>query len=1295
MPQSDRRRAWRWPLLWIALVFAVSGHGAPIISEFMASSTSGLADEEGAFSDWIEIHNPDGVPVSLGGYHLTDNATHLHGWTFPSMTLGPGAYLTVFASGKDRTDPTGRLHTDFQLSAAGEYLALVAPDGVSVVSEFAPAYPAQFENVSFGLVQSGQTAVWSYFPAPTPGVPNAGGTRAGPTVHVLDPNPPQPDPGPLTVVAEVFPTNDKVSTVRLYYRRMFAAETMVPMMDDGTGGDGKPGDGIWTAVIPGAAFVPGEMTRWRIVATDAKGTETHAPAFRSPTDSEQYFGTVPRDARIATALPVLRWFTSSPGGAGTTTGSRGAIHYGGEFYDNVLFTVHGQSSAGFPKKSYNIDFNRDHHFLWSTNAPRVADIDLLSNWADKSKARDVLAYEVMRESGVAAHFAFTVRVEQNGGFFSTADLVEDGDEIYLQRAGLNRNGALYKIYANVLDKDAGNTATSGVEKKTRKFENNADLQALIDGLDLTGPALERYLYDHIDIPGCVNLLAASSVIRNIDMHQKNWYAYCDSGRSGEWTILPWDLDLSHGRYWTTQDTYYDNRLYTDGYVVNGDAIRLVAHMFANPNMRAMILRRIRTLTDRFLQPPPAAGMPQGDLYYERRLDELSALIDPPAIVPSDARLDFEKWGAWLQGGTVVRYTNSSPAVESMAKAILRWKNEYLPGRRKFIYNTQIAGRGGEIPLPQDSSASSTNFTALVSQGASAKAIVPAAGDLGLTWTGAPASEPFATAGWISGTTGVGYERATGYETLIGLDVDSRMQGNTTVFIRIEFQVADPSAFDRLQLRMKYDDGFVAYLNGAVLASANAPTPLQWNSAATSSREANPAAFTPFDVTAGLGHLRAGRNVLAIHGLNDSVTSSDMIIVPELHGGRFVSPSSHEPRLEFGTLEIGPASGIQDQEYVQIRNPSPIAVDVSGWQLAGGIQHTFAAGTVLPQNGSIYVCPSAAAFRARTVSPRGGEGLLVQGGYHGHLANSGEALSIIDSRGATNNATTYASRLSNPQRYLVVSEIMYHPALDDRAEFIELLNISDSVTLDLTGIRFTQGVQFDFTGSAVTSLRPGGRVLVVRDLAAATVAYGTNLPVAGVFANGSALSNGGEPIKLEDAGNGTIREFAYGDSAPWPADTESGYSLVLVAPETNPDPALPVSWRASARPGGSPGGSDVVPFPRNPTGDSDVNGERDLVDYVLGSDLGLPPIRSKIIAEPDPSGSPATLRLSYPVSLGAERAHVGVSYSTNLVTWLDAAPHLEWFSREALGDGRALMTWRVISPLRDAPRIFLRLRAVEP
>jgi hypothetical protein len=1257
----------------------------------MAANETGLRDEDGEFSDWIEIHNPDATPVSLGGYYLTDSARNLNKWRFPDVTLNPGAYLVVFASGKDRFDSVGPLHTDFSLAEDGEYLALVAPDGVTVVSSFSPGYPGQFENVSFGLGGTAASPVWSFFIPPTPGTTNGAGTRAGPIFTTVEKNPLQPVVAPLVITATVRAANDPVAGVNLYYRRMFAAETMLPMADDGAGGDAKAGDGIWSATIPAAAFVPGEMTRWRFVARDTAGTETKEPPFRVPLDSHQYYGTVPRDPEIQTLLPVVHWFTTNLNGAGSLTGSRGAVYYEGEFYDNVLFNLHGQSSAGFPKKSYNIDFNRTQRFRWSTNAPRVADIDLITNWADKSKVRHVLGYEVMRESGVAAHFAYTVRVEHNGNFFSTADFIEDADEIYLERAGLNPEGALYKVYANSLNRDSGNTATSGVEKKTRKFENNSDLQALINGLDLTGAALSTYLYDNIDIPRCVNMLAANSVIRNIDMHSKNWYIYRDTGQSGEWAILPWDLDLSHGRVWNTQNTYFDNAMYTDGFVVTGTSIRLVSHLFANPAIRTMILRRIRTLTDRFLQPPPPAGTPESELYYERRLNEQSALIDPPSIVPSDARRDFEKWGSWVQGGGTVRYTNSNVAVETMAEAIGRWKSEYLPRRRAYIYNTQIVGKGGQIPLPQTGNAA-FSYTPLVAAGAAAKVLVPTNSSLSVNWIGIPSTEPFNTSGWISGTTGVGYERGTGYQTLIGANVDTQMQSNNSVYIRVEFDVANPAAFDRLELRMKYDDGFVAYLNGTVLAAANAPASPQWNSAATAQHEASATLFDVFDVTDKKASLRAGRNVLAIHGLNDLVTSSDMIILPELYGGRAGPAGVSQPIINFGAIEVSPASGNQGEEYIQLLNPNSIAVDISDWRLTGGVEHKFGGGTVIPANGTLYVSPNAAAFRARAVSPKGGEGLFVQGGYLGHLSNFGETIALVDLSGATNNVISYPGEPSEAQQYLVVSELMYHPPGDELGEYIELQNLSSSVTLDLTNVRLTQGVEFNFTGSAVTNLAPGARVLVVRNLAAFTAVHGTNHPVAGVFTNASALNNGGEVIKLEDAENGTIREFAYGDTSPWPVTADGGgYSLVLVEPETNPDHAIPSNWRASLRQGGSPGGSDVVSFPADPSGDANGNGERDLIDYALGNDLGRRQILPSFSRQADALGGPGTLRLSYPVSTEADRAQIAVLFSKDLITWEEGAPYLEMSSTEPLNDGRSLVTWRVNPPLRDERRLFMRLR----
>src|SRR5438105_892858 len=140
---------WRKILCCLALFPAFVVLGAPRINEFMASNATGLKDEDGEFSDWIEIYNPDATAVSLAGYYLTDDPAKLDKWKFPAVTLNPSAYLVVFASGKDRINPATPLHTNFQLNSDGDYLALVAPDKITVLTGFTPSFLPQFDNVAY------------------------------------------------------------------------------------------------------------------------------------------------------------------------------------------------------------------------------------------------------------------------------------------------------------------------------------------------------------------------------------------------------------------------------------------------------------------------------------------------------------------------------------------------------------------------------------------------------------------------------------------------------------------------------------------------------------------------------------------------------------------------------------------------------------------------------------------------------------------------------------------------------------------------------------------------------------------------------------------------------------------------------------------------------------------------------------------------------------------------------------------------------------------------------------------
>jgi hypothetical protein len=124
----------------------------PFISEFMPLNERVISDEDGQFPDWIEIHNPNGTPFDLAGYFLTDDPAQLNKWAFPSVTLASDGFLVVFASGKNRTGDTNRLHTNFQLDSDGGFLALVKPDGSNIVSAFTN-YPSVKEDVSFGIAE--------------------------------------------------------------------------------------------------------------------------------------------------------------------------------------------------------------------------------------------------------------------------------------------------------------------------------------------------------------------------------------------------------------------------------------------------------------------------------------------------------------------------------------------------------------------------------------------------------------------------------------------------------------------------------------------------------------------------------------------------------------------------------------------------------------------------------------------------------------------------------------------------------------------------------------------------------------------------------------------------------------------------------------------------------------------------------------------------------------------------------------------------------------------------------------
>src|SRR5437899_5935199 len=166
-------RLWFISLMLVLALPAVAADSfsSAYISEFMAENQHGIKDDTGETVPWIELCNGGSTPIGLGGWFLTDSATNLTKWRLPGVVLLPEKYMILFASGKNRTNDLAHLHTNFRLNKEGGYLALVNT-ATNVVSEFAPGYPKQTADVSYGRVR-GEPALQGAMPNATHGAPNA------------------------------------------------------------------------------------------------------------------------------------------------------------------------------------------------------------------------------------------------------------------------------------------------------------------------------------------------------------------------------------------------------------------------------------------------------------------------------------------------------------------------------------------------------------------------------------------------------------------------------------------------------------------------------------------------------------------------------------------------------------------------------------------------------------------------------------------------------------------------------------------------------------------------------------------------------------------------------------------------------------------------------------------------------------------------------------------------------------------------------------------------------------------
>jgi hypothetical protein len=586
-------------------------------------------------------------------------------------------------------DPQAVQWAAFDISAARTWLLpgnnMLAIQALNIAANNTD-FLMQAQLVGQSIADTG--AGWRYFTGPTPGAPNGTSTNDfGPIMSGAAHSPNVPAAGgALTVTAQAVPGFNPIANVTLHYRVMFNSEVSVPMSLSNT-------NGTWTGTIPGGVATAGQLLRYYVTAVDTAGYASRWPFFANTTDSQQYFGTVVADPSIQSQLPVAYLFIQDTTSADNRTGTPASLFYLNELYDNLNIYVHGQSSTYWPKKSHNLDFPEDHQFLYAPNGVREKKVIFISNYGDKARMCTTLTYATATMSGGMSLFSFPIRIQLNGSFWGVEDMVEHGDDVWLDRIGRDGNGALYKMYNNL-------SSASGNEKKTRTDEGTDDLTALINSLDESLPLANRvlYAYDNLDLPQTASYFADMALASSQDVSAKNYYLYRDSDGTGEWAITPWDVDLTWGRNWIDAYGYFTDTLYTNN-VLSFDnpaeqykpANRLFDLFFGVSDFRQMYLRRLRTLMDTILMPP---GTPTNALVIEPLIRQYESRLNPPGISPSDTALDYTAWGPWWGNTTYSIFPNFAEQIISI----------HLPGRRNFLYSTNATLNGDFIPAAQPTNA---------------------------------------------------------------------------------------------------------------------------------------------------------------------------------------------------------------------------------------------------------------------------------------------------------------------------------------------------------------------------------------------------------------------------------------------------------------------------------------------------------------------------------------------------------------------------------------------------------------
>ncbi len=1188
-----------------------------IISEFQADNSNTIEDHDAQASDWIEIYNGSGSPISLAGYYLTDDALVKNKWAFPTgspHTLQSGEYFVVFASSKNITYPGDEYHTNFKLSDAGGYLALTQNNGAggyNVVSQFNP-YPAQKKDRSYGLYDTELRT--GYFSAPTPGGANAAGFTGfiGDT-HFSVHRGIKSAAFPLTITAD-----EPTAQIR------YTTDGSTPTQLTGT---------VYSSAI-------------NISAT----TVIRAAAFKKdwyPANVDTHTYVFPADVLNQTQASTINqgWPVGPVAGQ--------VLDYG------MDSRVTGPNAAAVTAALQQIP-----SVAITTDLPNLLDpnfgIYVSSNLRGEQWERPA-SFEILNDSAAADN---------------TTGLVEEQIDCGLRvRGGYSRQDTnpkhAFRLFFSNQYEGPLNYRLFGKEGTT-SFKN----------LDLQCPQNYSWSFDPSTSPGAA--YQANTFLRELcgrDNQRALGQIYTKTRHYHLFINgIYWGLYASQERaensfgasYLNGDDDDYDvvkSSGGSGGYVTEATDGTMLQGTSAAPGsawsrlwFRSRELRTAATESDRTTR------------YFQ--IQNLAAdgttPLDPvafPRVLDADNLADYL---------LTVFYCGSFDA--PMSTFLSNASNNWFGLRDRLgDHGFQFMAHDFEHGMGSDAE------------------------------TGNSRSRD-RTGPW--GGSGNNYKGEAMYNTIADYTRSNPHYTHEDLAFSKEYRVM----FGDRAHRALFNSG--ALTNAAVIGRLNTRAatldPVIVSESARWGDSKQGAFFSKADWLSAKTRLT---NWVTFGSNEDLAVSSG----PGRAARIIQQLRAYKDKAAGASGGAGDATLVSMPLYPLFDAP---VYSQNGGLIPQGGSFTMTNPNTTGDTGVIYYRLDEQDPRMIGGAIRAGSSTVASGGIVSPTASGIIRARVYQTSTSEWSALTeFAFVIGVPasSANLVVSEINYNPrgpivapAVDrDDYEFIELLNISLTDTVQLDGVKFETGITFDFTTqSSISSLAPGARCVLVENPAAFQQRYpdasypGLSAKIAGAYSG--KLDNGGEQLILKNLTTAQdVANFTYDDAVPWPtaADGDGKTIWFTCASPATANKSAAGSWFEHSLINGNPGGVDcgyelwalTNGASANGQGDNDLDGLQDLVEYMLGTS----PNDSSTDKAPAASVENVTVGMSPPeayVTMTFTQApltsdvQVIAETATALTGWMADAVLV---SETLNGDGSLARVFRAPVPFATDIRRQLRVRVVKP